>query len=248
MNPTPICDALLRISKEIDPDELFPTVDPDASRFAVENPFAFALACCLDRGMPSSAVWTVLHELRLALGHLDPERIAAMTLRRLDRVYRSLPRKPRFVNDAPRTTRELAALVATRFAGDAARIWEGRSAEEVKGTLLSVHGVGEGLASVTLLLIEKVYGRRFDERDRPGMDIKADVHTIRVLRRLGLTTSRSARAAVAAARRLQPEYPAGLDEGLWIVGKQWCHPRAPECPACAMEAVCPKVLDASPPP
>jgi endonuclease III len=242
MNRRAIRDRLLEFGATIDPTELFPTIDDAAGRFAIENSFAFVLACCLDRGMPSSISWTIPYQLHQALGHLDPARLAAMSLEDLDRAYRSLLRQPRYVNDAPRRTRELANVVITTFDGEASKIWKGRSAGEVQATFRSLHGVGPGIASMALILIEKAYGDRFADLDRPGMDIKADVHTIRVLYRLGMTSTPTEDATIAAARTLHSRHPAALDAPLWIIGRKWCQPVGPRCDECPIERVCPRML------
>ena len=106
--------------------ELAAQVDADLVPSA-RDPFAFALVCCLDRGMRSSAAGSVVRELERALGRLDPAELASMPLPKLARVYRSLSRRPRFLHDAPRTTRDLARLVTTRFGGRARRIWTRRT-------------------------------------------------------------------------------------------------------------------------
>ena len=45
-----IRNVLLEISKQMDLEELFPTVEPGASEFMHQHPFAFCVATCLDRG------------------------------------------------------------------------------------------------------------------------------------------------------------------------------------------------------
>lgn len=238
MDAQKVTATLLRFSNEFDPAELFPSVDDEASRFAIENRFAFALACCLDRGTKSSLIWSIPRDLNRAIGHLDPARLAAMSVEELDHVYRALPRKPRYINDAPRTTRELAQLVTRRFAGDASKMWTDRSAAEVNATFRSIHGVGPGLASMTVLLLVRAYGVEFHERDRPGIDIKADVHTSRVLWRLGASLAQTESETVDAARRLNPTFPGAIDGSLWIIGTRWCRPTGPRCGECVVAGNC----------
>lgn len=77
MDAQRITARLLQFSEEFDPAELFPSVDDEASRFAIENPFAFALACCLDRGTKSSR----LPDLSHAPGLIDAVKLVEMQLR-----------------------------------------------------------------------------------------------------------------------------------------------------------------------
>jgi len=174
----------------------------------------------------------------LSLGHLDPARIAAMTLADLERLFRRLPHKPRFVNDAPQTVSQLSKLVVRECGGDASAMWRGKSAAHVKATFRRIHGVGEQIANLSVLLIEQQYGIRFSDLDHRHMDIKADTHTRRVLYRLGAATGDSTEAAIAAARELHPTYPGELDAPLWVIGRTWCRPGRPDCRVCPLAEVC----------
>jgi endonuclease III len=156
-------------------------------------------------------------------------------------LFDSLPRRPRYVDAAPRTVQELTAHVVGRFEGDAGRMWRGKKAAEVQRNFQSIYGVGPGIASMAVLLIEKAYGIRFSDLDRRNMNIKPDVHTMRVLYRLGLSGQESEGEAVATARRLHPAYPGELDAPLWVIGRRWCHYSYPKCHECRMRGICPKV-------
>ncbi len=232
---------LLAFGETVDPLDLFPTLVPEAANLALSDPFAFALATCLDRGTKADIIWTIPYWLKERLGHLDPKRLAAMDDAAITDVLRSLPNRLRYMDAAPRTIREISRLVANDLGGDASRIWCGRTAAEVRDRFLGIYGVGDGIANMAVLLLEKGYGLRFDDLDRPHMDIKPDVHTVRVLHRLGLASSTSTADAIAAARRAHPAFPGALDAPLWQLGRTWCSARAPRCGECAMARSCAKV-------
>ena len=97
------------------------------------------------------------------------------------------------------------------FNGDASLIWRGKSAFEVKSVFQSIYGVGQGIANMSVLLIEQAYEIQFPDLDRRFMDIKPDVHTMRVLYRLGAAEEISETDAVSAARKLNPDYPGEID-------------------------------------
>lgn len=236
-----ITKKLLSFGDRIDPAVLFPTLHPEAGEFAIQNPFALALAISLDRGTKADIIWTIPYDLYQHLGHLDPEKINQLSLEELESIFFELPRKPRYVNDAPRTVKELTRLVVKEFGGDTSGMWYGKSASEVKNSFQSVYGVGPGIANMSVLLIEKAYGIRFSDLDRKGMDIKADVHTMRVLYRLGASDHMSEPAAVNAARKMHPDYPGEIDAPLWVIGRRWCHAQGPDCNSCPMDSLCPKV-------
>ena len=75
-----ITQRLLEYSRKIDKEELFPTLEPGASHLIHVSPYAFTLATCLDRGMPSEVVGTIPYYIYRRLGHLDPFKIHAMSL------------------------------------------------------------------------------------------------------------------------------------------------------------------------
>ena len=72
------------------------------------------------------------------------------------------------------------------------------------------------------------------------IDIKADVHVIRVFQRTGLTHSKAEEEAIFAARLLNPKFPGELDWPAWKIGKDWCFPTKPQCNSCPLTAVCGK--------
>jgi len=184
----------------IDPRSLFPTLVPEAADLALGDPYAFTLATCLDRGTKADIIWTLPYYIKQDLGHLNPYRINEMTIYHLHALFDRLPHKPRYADAAPRTVQELTRMVVFGYGGDAARIWTGKSAAQVKRTFRNIYGVGEQISNMAVLLIEKAFGVRFHDLERPAIDIKADVHTMRVLYRLGAAATKTETAAIATAR------------------------------------------------
>jgi len=234
-----VVPALLEYGKTIDPAELIPASNPEAARLVATDPYAFLVAACLDRGTRTEIIWGIPFELKKLLGHLDPKIIAKLDLSELTGIFYKLPSKPRFINSTPRTIKELTIIVINECDGDASLIWRNRTAAQTKRILKSIYGVGEGIASMTLLLIESVFGARF--RDREELDIKPDVHTMRVLFRLGLSETTTPEAATAAARKAHPECPGELDAALWSIGRKWCFADNPNCFLCPVNNYCEKI-------
>jgi endonuclease III len=235
--------ALFECGQTFDRAALFPTMIPQAASMVISNPYAFAIATCLDRGTKAEIIWSIPYDIYQELGHLDPQRIYQMSLEELADLFARLPRHPRYINEAPRTLKELTRIVVEECGGDAANIWKGKRASEVKRTFQSIHGVGLGIANMAVLLIEVAFPIRFDDLDRKNMDIKPDVHTIRVLYRLGVSYATTEQASIDAARRLNPPYPGAVDGPLWLIGRTWCFTSDPQCATCCIEKVCAKRLD-----
>ena len=235
-----IRDTLLEYSASMDPQVLFPTLEPEASKLVIDDPYAFAIAVSLGRGIKADLIWTLPYYIKNDLGHLDPLKMYQLSISDLESLFQRLPKKPRYVNAAPRTLQELTTLVVEEFDQDAAQIWVGKTAGQVKRTFQSIYGVGEGIANMSVLLIEAAYPIRFNDLERPRMDIKPDVHTMRVLYRLGVSGAESEIEAIEAARSINPSYPGEIDGALWEIGREWCYATNPNCVQCPMNNVCTK--------
>jgi endonuclease III len=235
-----VTQALLDCSKSVEAAELFPVMVPEAAEIVVTDPYAFSIATCLDRGTKADIIWTIPFDIKQKLGHLDPFKIYNFSLEELADLFSSIPHRPRYVNDSPKTVRDLTRIVVEECHGDAAQIWTGKRAAEVKRTFLSIHGVGPGIANMAILLIEKAFPIRFNDLDRPRMDIKPDVHTKRVLYRLGMSQGETEQDAIEATRKMNPDWPGALDGALWWIGRQWCRPINPDCTRCPVNTACVK--------
>jgi len=233
-----VTSVLFSIANLISAQEYFPARSPEASRLIVSDPFAFLIACCLDRGTKAEIIWSIPYDLKTKLGHLDPAKISKMAPADIRTLLESLPHHPRYMNDAPKTILDLTEIVLKECGGCASKVWEGRSAFEVQRKLMSIHGVGPGIANMTTLLIEKAFPYRFMEEDRRRMDIKPDVHTMRVLYRLGASRAKTEQEAIEAARSLNPACPGDLDGPLWYVGRTWCYASKPGCLDCPLFGSC----------
>lgn len=230
--------ALLGFSSKIQPRELFPVTEKDAAAVVEENPFAFALAAVLDRGTKSEIIWTIPYDLQRKIGKLTPQFFADKPIEELELLFRSLTNKPRYITDASRTVKELSQIVLREYGGNAAKIWEGQTSTHVKSVFRRIYGVGPGIASMIVLLLEKCFKIHFTDLDHRTMDVKPDVHIVRVFQRLGFINVSDSAEALEAARRLNPEYPGALDAPTWVIGKRWCSPFAPQCSVCAVRTVC----------
>ena len=237
----PVLNALMQYKAVFDQEELIPAKTPKAVQLIHNNSFAFISACCLDRGTKAEIIWTIPYWIKQQVGHYDPFRFYIMSPDKIASLFDKLPRKPRYTNAAPRTFQDICRIVVEEFYGNAENIWKNRRAVDVKRTLLSVFGVGSGIANMSLVLIEGLYNLTFSDLDYENMDIKSDVHTMRVLYRLGVSPVINEAEAIFAARKLSPAYPGAIDGPLWSIGRNWCHPTNPECASCPLNSCCEKV-------
>ncbi len=237
----PTLNALMQYKAVFDQEELTPAKTPEAVQLIHDNSFAFISACCLDRGTKAEIIWTIPYWLYQQVGHYDPSRFYTLSRDQIASLFDKLPQKPRYTNAAPRTFQEICRIVVEEFEGNAENIWKNRRAMDVKRKLLSVFGVGSGIANMSVVLIEGLYHLTFSDLDYANMDIKPDVHTMRVLYRLGVSPAISEMEATIAARQLSPTYPGAIDGPLWSIGRNWCHPTNPVCTSCPLNSCCEKV-------
>ena len=206
---------LLLKHEEVLPSEtLIQALEPQATSFIKENPFAFIFACVLDRGTKAEIIWTLPYYIKERTGVFTPTYFNSLSLDAIYELFTKLPKKPRYLKAAPRTVKELSQMIINDYEGKAANLWKEPSAPALQETLQTIHGVGPGIASMTILLLEKTRGVTFSDYDHSKMDIKPDVHTTRVLFRLGFIPEESTSLALEAARKINPRYPVEIDAPL----------------------------------
>ena len=238
MQNDPRVQLLLEHGKLMPSETLIQALNPEASNFIKENDFAFIFACVLDRGTKAEIIWTLPYYIKEKTGVFTPSYFSSLSLEAIDELMRSLPKRPRYLRAAPRTVKEVSQLIINDYEGNAENLWKNRSAEDVNKTLQSIFGVGPGIASMTILLLEKTRGVIFSEYDHSKMDIKPDVHTTRVLFRLGFITDENTSLALQAARQINPAYPGLIDAPLWDIGRKWCKATSPLCGSCPLNTAC----------
>ena len=68
-----ITQALLEFTPTVPNTSLFPTIVPEAAPLIETDPYAFLIAVCLDRGTKAQVIWTIPYDMKMRLGHLDPQ-------------------------------------------------------------------------------------------------------------------------------------------------------------------------------
>jgi len=187
--------------------------------------------------MPWEKAWTIAYLIEQK-GKLDASVLASMEEPELQRLLESLSIRPRYgcVRGA-RTLKDAASLVM-EFGGDAARIWKDATPKQVETRLVDgIYGIGQGIAAMTVRILRDDWEEfRGQEHE---IDVKPDVHVMRVFRRTGLTPTESENTTVEVARKLNPIFPGELDWPAWEIGRRWCFATNPDCGSCPLTAVCP---------
>jgi uncharacterized HhH-GPD family protein len=113
------------------PDALYFTDDPAACELLAREPFALLVGFAIDQQVSVQKAFA---------GPLDPTKLAAIDL---EPAFREKPAIHRFPGSMAARVRELAAVVAEDYAGDASRIWsEAKDGADLKKRIGALPGFG----------------------------------------------------------------------------------------------------------
>ena len=135
------------------PRALYFTDDPKACELLAEDPFALLLGFAIDQQVPVQKAFAGPYVLLQRVGTLDPAQLAELDLQE---AFRQTPAIHRFPGAMADRVRELAAVVAEEYGGDAARIWnDAADTADLKRRLGDLPGFGlmkvQALGSVLAL-------------------------------------------------------------------------------------------------
>jgi uncharacterized HhH-GPD family protein len=136
-------------------DRLWFTDSDEANALLVEDPMALLIGFALDQQITVQKAFSGPYVLRERMGTLDAATLAGADL---EPVFRERPVIHRFPRAMAERVRALAAHVAERYDGDAGRVWNGASTEELRANLEALPGFGE----MKVGSLAAVLARRFD--------------------------------------------------------------------------------------
>lgn len=216
------------------------THDAAANEFIRTRPEAFLIGVLFTQGVPAERAWAGPARLRERLGHFDLARLAGEPEQVAEAVARP-PALHRFVHTLPRWISAAAGRMLAEYGGDARNIWpDGAHVLDVTECLLAFDGIGEKKAAMAVDLLTRAFGVRLS-----GVEcgtVAYDVHVRRVFLRTGLIDQDTMVEVDRAAADACPQAPASLDLPTWLVGRQWCRPRRPDCNTCRLRQACPRLI------
>jgi uncharacterized HhH-GPD family protein len=212
---------------------------PEADCLVKASPEAFLLGVLFTQGVPAERAWAGPYLLRERLGHLDLHALSAER----DAVDEAVCRPPalhRFKHTMAGWISDAAQRLLECWDGDASRIWApGSTAIEVTERLSQFRGIGRKKAAMTVEILTRHFGVQI-----AGLEcgsVAYDTQVRRVFLRTGLVDRDTPAHIADAAARACPAAPGHLDLPAWLIGRQWCHPRRPECEECRLAGVCPRL-------
>ena len=113
--------------------------------------------------------------------------------------------------------------------------------QRAQGRFEEFSGIGPKIANNA---VENVYSfMRLPVTEIHGADIAPDRHVRRVFLCTGLASRDDLVHMRNVARRLNPDHPADLDYGAWLIGQRFCPPSEVICSACPLDDSCPKHVE-----
>ena len=123
------------------PEALYFTDDAAACRLLAEDPFALLVGFAIDQQVTVQKAFAGPLVLAERAGTLAPKKLAAMDL---GPIFAEKPAIHRFPGAMAERVRELAAVVAEDYGGDASRIWtEAAGTEDLRKRIAALPGFGE---------------------------------------------------------------------------------------------------------
>jgi uncharacterized HhH-GPD family protein len=133
----------------------------EADRLLVEDPLALLIGFALDQQVTVQKAFAGPYELRRRIGSLDAATIAGMDPEALATAFRTPPALHRFPGSMATRVRDLCAVIATTYGGDAARVWtDAADARDLHARLIALPGIGEMKAGTIVSLLGKQLGVR----------------------------------------------------------------------------------------
>lgn len=217
------------------------TPNPEADAFIKASPEAFLIGVLFTQGIPAERAWSGPHLLAQRLGHFDIDRIAESP-HEVAAAFAQPPALHRFVKTLPGWVCSAAVRIRDDYGGRAENIWPaGAHVIDVTDRLLSFRGIGEKKAAMAVELLARSFGVPLVGRECGS--VAYDVQVRRVFMRTGLIDSDTPAEVRRAAGEACPASPGSLDLPTWLIGRQWCRPRVPECAQCRLGGVCPRLTE-----
>jgi len=121
-------------------EALYFTDDPEAAKLLATDPFALLVGLAIDQQVPVQKAFAGPYVLKQRVGTLDPRKLAKLDL---EEAFREKPAIHRFPGSMAARVRELAAVVADEYGGDASRIWtEAADADDLRRRIAALPGFG----------------------------------------------------------------------------------------------------------
>jgi uncharacterized HhH-GPD family protein len=178
-------------------DRLHFTDSDEANELLVRDPLALLIGFALDQQVTVQKAFSGPLALQERVGTLDAAQLASMDL---EPVFRERPAIHRFPGNMAKRVQALAAHVAERYDGDAARVWTDASTpDELRANLEALPGFGEMKVQQVAAVLARRFGVTIAEPLVPSHPTLGDVDSPEALAEYQ-AAKRAHKASLRAAR------------------------------------------------
>ncbi|MDR0900662.1 MAG: hypothetical protein LBM26_03290 [Methanobrevibacter sp.] len=242
-------EILLKICKEKEENEFLEYVPldnvegrPSGMEEFKNYPHLFVLGAIMDRQIPAEQAWDLPRKIALCLGGKD----FSLFANKSQDYYYKIFEKGSDGKSLHRFNRVMAECfysgiqdIKNKYSGDASKIWDDNpTAKQLIKRFEEFKGVGQKISTMAVNILRRDY--KINISDLSYIDISADVHVIRVFKRMGFVKSlKDKDSVIEKAREMNPDFPGIFDVVVWGHGKDICKSN-PLCNKCEFEDICPK--------
>lgn len=201
-------------------------------------PHIFVLVCLMDRQIKAETAWMIPYDLCSYLATFEMGGLAKATHDEIADWF-AKNRPHRYNARMADVFYEAVQRIHDVYNDDASKIWDDcPNSAAVVYRFLQFKGAGVKIATMAANLLVRDY--HVEMADYCSIDISPDAHVRRIFHRLGLTPSEGdPEMMIYEARELYPRYPGIIDVACWEIGREYCHPKNPDCESCPMSRCCP---------
>ena len=155
------------------PKALWFTDDPKACELIAQDPFALLVGFAIDQQVTVMKAFAGPLVLKERAGTLDPKKLAKLDLAPY---FAEKPAIHRFPGAMAERVRELAAVVAEEYGGDASRIWnDATDSDDLRKRIAALPGYGEMKIKSLSAVLAKQFGVQAAEPLAPTHPTLGDV-------------------------------------------------------------------------
>ena len=197
---------------------------------------AFVLAALMDRQVPAERAWELPAKVKNLLGTfniLDLEKCSPDDYKKLFNENKL----HRYNDTMADVFYQGVHRIIDVYDGDATKIWsDNPRSEDLVSRFGKFHGAGQKISTMAANILVRDFF--VPVQDYKAIDVSADVHVCRVMKRTGLVETENRDEAIEKARKIYPEFPGIIDYPLWKIGKDICRPQNPNCANCPLKDSC----------
>jgi len=158
---------------------LYFTDEQAACELLARDPFALLVGLAIDQQVPVQKAFAGPYVLEQRVGTLDPHELAKLDL---EEAFREKPAIHRFPGAMAGRVRELAAVVADEYGGDASRIWtEAADADDLRKRIAALPGFGPMKVTALSAILARRMGVKVAEPLAPTFPCLGDVDSPQAL-------------------------------------------------------------------